>query len=936
MPINVIVLEQLKGPRMTTQTTHNHPSSNHRLRRFAPLFTGLAALAALIASPSPASAQNQLLTDPGAETSTATLSTFVGWTQWGGGGAYVGPGDTGVAANSGTNFFKIWGNFGNANNYSGFFQTFGASPGQKFNASGYIYQNSGDGFAAGNPNRVYLEVQFKDISGGILADYQSGMFTNGNGWPQNTWISWPVTNEVSPNPGLVSNLVAPANTVQVEFDIVFNTVNWQGGSVYLDDLSLLSYAPPPPYITNMSPANVILATNQNFTFGAVAQSGNITNIQVTVTATAGINGTTTTTNVFNLASANLTLSGLGTPSVTGSIPLSANAAYNINVLAVDSNGGTAVSPTTFDTIQPVLVWEAEDFNYSDGQWVTTTPLDGGVNLYAGLVGDPGTDEQWITASGQSDLYRTTDKVSIGGAYETPRQKFLNAIADGSNTNALDYEVGYNSATDWLNYTRTFPAGNYNIYARLATVGAGAQLTMGVVGGDPTTQNQTVTNLGSFTFTDNGWNNYDYVPMADSFGNLITVHLSGTETLRTTIVPGGNPNINFYMIVPATGSPNPKLISSYPTGSHPFEPTNKFSVTVGPAQGSVISTNGIHLSLNGVDVSGELSFSAGVSNQWTATVPVALNTIYQAVVLVTNTTSLHSTFTINFDTFSETNFMFEAEDYDFGGGQFYDNPVPSFDPTITGGGLVESESYVGATAVLDIDFGWGSVAGETQDYRPDDVGTQPASDYLRQKFIDAQSTFSDVNISDVNLGYWNGGFWQNYTRTYPTGNFYVYGRLAGGNGAFSGTTLAMVTSGAGTSTQTTNILGSFADPNAVGWQTWHWIPLLNASGNMVSVPLSGVATLQAESGGNINANYFMLVPAPAPAGVVTLTVALAGNQPAIKFPTVLGHNYTLLYKSNLTDATWTAVTSVAGDGTVKTLTDTTASGAAHRFYTVQIQ
>lgn len=913
--------------------------------RFLPWLSCLASVAVLMLCQGTALAQNQLLLNPGAEASTPASGTFDDWTQWGGGGAFIADlANLGVAPNSGNNFFKIWGNYNNATDYSGFFQTFGAHPGQVFTASGYLYQNSGDGFASGDGNRAYLEVQFKDVNGNILANYQSLIYVAGD--PQDQWLYLAVTNETAPTPGMVTNLVAPANTVQVEYDVVFNLVNYGGGSVYLDDLSLLTTAPPAPYITNLAPANVIMATNTSLTFNAVAQSGVITNVQVTVTASTGLVNPTTNTTVYSTALTNLNISGLNTVLAGASVPLTSNTMYSVTILAIDSNGGLSSAVTAFDTIQPTLVWEAEDFNFNGGQY-TNTPPDGGVDATFGQVGVQGVDENKTGGfvNSQPHDYRPGDAVSIQPAGETGREKFANALAAG-NTNAVDEEVGYNSAGDWINFTRTFPAGNYNIYARLATVGSGAQINVGLVGGDPTSENQTVTNLGSCYINDNGWNTYDYCPVADSFGNPVTVHLSGTETLRSTIAAGGNPNINFFMIMPATGSPYPALISSYPTGAHPFEPTNVLAFTIGPAQGSPINTSGIHLSLNGVDVTSNLTFSAGASNSWNASILINSNAIYTAVINVTNTTSLKSTFTLSFDTFSQQNFNFEAEDFDFNGGQFIDNPIPTASSTAgVGGGYLETNSYAGYpggepgnAAIYGVDYIMDSSAdGDQNVYRPgENCGTEYTSDYIRQKFITQQTNFDDPGIHDIDVGWWNGGWWLNYTRTYPSGWFYVYGRLAGGNGPFSGTTLAVVTNGVGTSTQLTQVLGQFADPNAAGWQTWHWVPLQDTNGNRVAIQLGGVETLQITSGGNLNANYYMLAPAPAPAAVVTLSVAITSGQPAISFPTVTGHSYTLVYKNNLTDASWTTLTSVSGNNNTQTITDSTASGVSHRYYAVQIQ
>ncbi len=41
------------------------------------------------------------------------------------------------------------------------------------------------------------------------------------------------------------------------------------------------------------------------------------------------------------------------------------------------------------------------------------------------------------------------------------------------TGYSDYSIGYFSPGSWANYTRHYPAGRYNVYARLATGSFGA-------------------------------------------------------------------------------------------------------------------------------------------------------------------------------------------------------------------------------------------------------------------------------------------------------------------------------------------------------------------------------------------------------------------------------------------------------------------------------
>jgi len=183
-----------------------------------------------------------------------------------------------------------------------------------------------------------------------------------------------------------------------------------------------------------------------------------------------------------------------------------------------------------------------------------------------------------------------------------------------------------------------------------------------------------------------------------------------------------------------------------------------------------------------------------------------------------------------------------------------------------------------------------------------------------------------------MGYWGNGFWENYTRTFPPNNYNVYGRLAGGAGPFSGTTLKLVTAGRGTTTQTTQLLGSFADPNPIGWENWHWVPMRDTNGNLTTITLGGVQTVRLTSGNNLNAHFLMLVPT---VSGVKLSASLSGSSLSLQFPTVTGHNYTVLYNNTLVGGTWQPLSAaIPGDGTVKTVTDTVAG--TRRFYRLQIQ
>lgn len=751
-----------------------------------------------------------------------------------------------------------------------------------------------------------------------------------------------------------------------------------------------------PYFTPVGLNVGTLCTNQTVSCTAASTVSTITNV-VVVAQTTTLGGITTSTTTNVIGTAGLAVAGLNSASAGITYSLAANAIYtSITFIATDANGVT-ISQTVpkFDTLTPALVIEAADFNFSNGLFIDT-PRNGGVALYTNQVGSQGIDENKGSRTATKSYYRPSDAVIIQNATPalgTPpsltEQKFLDAAASGD-TLDVEQEVGFNSAGDWVNYTRTFgaggsaPAGSYNVWCYLATSGSGTQISFSQVTNDPTQMNQFTNFLGTFgnaSFSDNGFNNYVYVPLVDQFGNRVTVTVgSGPQTFKATVI--GNPNIAYYMLMPVAPVLTPQVLHIYPDGNNSgFESTNKFSFTVGPAQGASINASGIQLLVNGSDVSSGLTLSQA-GGVWTASLPIQSNLLYTAVVNVTNTAGLSTSYSLSFDTLSLNNFQWEAVDYDFStndgtawhSGLFIDNPMPTGDTNAGTSGTpypssspylapnsynwypegftatADSLGFVGAVALQGVDINYTNASGIQYAYRydgttliggtqaPPVVGSQIATDTLngglRYQFLAAQTNTSDSGICEFNLGWFNTGDWLNYTRTYPAGKFNVWGRLAGGAGPFSGTTLSLVTGGVGTSNQTTQVLGSFADSAAAGWQTYHWIPLQDTNGSRVVVSLNGLATLRLTSGNNLNPLFFMLTPALT-VPPFSASLAPAGGNVQISIPTSFGFNYTLWQSSDLTSGTWTPVaTAIPGDSLVHTVTQPASSGQT--FYRVSAQ
>ena len=173
------------------------------------------------------------------------------------------------------------------------------------------------------------------------------------------------------------------------------------------------------------------------------------------------------------------------------------------------------------------------------------------------------------------------------------------------------------------------------------------------------------------------------------------------------------------------------------------------------------------------------------------------------------------------------FFVEAEDFDYGGGQhmFAADTMPYL-----GGG------YAGLSAVAEVDY-HDPGANENVAYRAGDQGVAMRSNADLNRGSFTVST-------NFQVGYNDPGDWYDYTRAFPTPgqDYYVLAHLASG-GADMAAQLDAVIAGAGTTSQTTTKLGEFHAPATGSYDLFTFVPLLDASSNLVTVHLEGQTTLR---------------------------------------------------------------------------------------------
>lgn len=635
----------------------------------------------------------------------------------------------------------------------------------------------------------------------------------------------------------------------------FRFYNGWGNAAFVESVRESALGNPPD-VTSVYPDGTLLLQGTNtFSFNASSPLGlNITNATLQLNALNASSLLTIVTNGTSGTSSNLSFT------YSNLLP---NQTYTAVITLQDANGSLGGSSVSFDTFYATnFTWEAEEFDattngitpeyFIDNPDYTAT--NGDLKSYYQLDSIEGIDTHkgnGNPAANASD-YRVEGDTVSNFKTQTPastdlnRQKFINAATN--DPGVVDHIVGNWASAEWQNYTKTFPAGQYNIYGRLSSSGA-ATITFAKVISGWGTSSQMLTTVGFFNFNTGNIGTYAYVPLQDSLGNLVSLNLAGgTNTFRVT--SGGGANANFYMLVPANTN-LPTITAVNPSGAVLFQPTNTLVFTASSAAG--ISTNSITVTVNGNNVSNLLVFN-GSSTSWNVSYPhLQTNNTYAVVIHVTDANGNSATSTLNIDTYNPV-FTWEAEDFDFGGGQYIDNPLPTTTPNTAANSYCEKVSSPGVIGQAGIDAqSTGNPEVSPGDYREHDIISCPPV------FDAARSLFLTNNAQDYSLGFLQAGYWENYTKTFPSGTYNIYGRMANGQNPAAVVDLALVTNGWGTTAQFMASLGTFTVPN-VGWSSYSHIPLMDKYGNYANVTLNGTNTIRATELEAVNINFYMLIAA----------------------------------------------------------------------------
>ncbi len=353
----------------------------------------------------------------------------------------------------------------------------------------------------------------------------------------------------------------------------------------------------------------------------------------------------------------------------------------------------------------------------------------------------------------------------------------------NNANVINVQIAYNNVGNWFNYTRHYPTGNYLVFLRYNNPTAGNVESLNLLTSGYGTADQTTNNLGEFIGANTGAG-YAWVPLTDTFGNPIIVNLpAGPNTLQLLSGNGsgvgGIANFVDFIFVPAGTAFPPVIKNLSPNNINPPVNANIFLTNVANITFSVgstfstVTTNNIHTFINGVDVSSKVSYTGNNTN-WSASLACPQNQLINLLITAKDATGASNSIAETFDTFSQDNMMIEAVDWDFNGGQFIDNPVPTATITPATNSYYNGGIYATNQSVFNIDsdgmyaqFNEGGNGPNNYRILDEEFFCEINTDFVRNKFL------TNGPSTDYDLGYFYGGEWNNYTRTFPSNNYNVY-------------------------------------------------------------------------------------------------------------------------------------------------------------------
>ena len=363
-----------------------------------------------------------------------------------------------------------------------------------------------------------------------------------------SWFEWtPVLNSL----GAPAQFTATGAPMTLRYTTTSAELNWVEFFMLIPTAPVVQ-PPAPPVISSVFPDGLLQFQTNRLTFNVSSTRGvnSVTGISVTLNGTSLVTGQTTS-QVFTNGNG-LVLTGSST-SWDAALPLATNMEYSVTIHAVDTTGTNSASYSVarFDTIVPAYTFEAADWNYNSGQFIDNPQT----NAYLGITTAASGVDYVFNGSLGSDSYLrsgiSTEGLRHGDVQRADRHNDGNP--DGEFY--FSYDVAPAAVGTWANYTRTIPAGTYNIFARVSGFSDAANVGKMSLVDNATTSTQNLTDLGNFGTIATGASFFGWKPVLNGVGNVARFTASGAPmTLRYTTTTGDLNYVAFFMLIPTAAAP----------------------------------------------------------------------------------------------------------------------------------------------------------------------------------------------------------------------------------------------------------------------------------------------------------------------------------------------------------------------------------------------
>ena len=401
-----------------------------------------------------------------------------------------------------------------------------------------------------NSNADAMKATFQQVTEGVGTSSQTlaplGTFVGrGNG----AWSS----NELSPLKDAEGNpKVFKIKNAQTTFRVTATSGDF-------DWFVLVPVTTAPPQLVNKEPKDLLFPVDRNavikWNFEDYSTKVNTSSVALKVNGTAAPAAEVTVAKVGDITTVSYDPAALFDIGKTYTYELT----YKDTAGTSFTKTGSWIAHYMPASPENMFLVEAEDFNTGGGQVIpaaNSMPYLG--DAYNGLAAVAGTDYDRTDTEGSGDIYRLGETPNIPMSQQNDENGTVRARDAAGNPTWVvtnNYRLGWAGGGRWMDYTRTIPAGQYQVWASVGygetpSTAVRCMVNLSKVTSDPTQGSQTTEAVGFIRGSaTGGWGINTLQPLRatdSASGDALVLTVGGTTTFRAEYANG---DFDYLIFVP---------------------------------------------------------------------------------------------------------------------------------------------------------------------------------------------------------------------------------------------------------------------------------------------------------------------------------------------------------------------------------------------------